>query len=121
MKYLPPIIELHDEGSVVGFDLKDGHVAVVVRVFVLLSPDIAVEGLEVVDQLVGAIGPGAVPFLLAPRVTEPEQPLGDALDLVILISHLNINAEDVDDGVGVARKDPAGVIGGKADFMLSAS
>ena len=108
MKYLPPIIELHDEGPVVGFGFEDGHVAIALRVFVLLSPDIGVQGLEVIDQLVGAIRPGAVPFLLAPWVTEPEQPLSNALHLVVLINDLNINAEDVDDGVGVALEHPTG-------------
>ena len=77
MKYLPPIIEVHEEGSVIFIRTEEGiftdHIFVLFIFVVSLCPfsrtnillageigivplsDVAVEGLHVVHELIGAI------------------------------------------------------------------
>ena len=98
MKCLPPVIEAYQESRIVRILVEEWGV-LVVGVRGSLLPDVGVEDLHVVHDLIRAVGPGSVPLLLAPWIPQPEKLLMLGDHVVVLVGDLDIDAEHINDSV----------------------
>ena len=119
-RILQPVFVRHQKCTVVGIIAE---VLNVVSKFSIFSPNVSVQGFQVLGQLVGAIRKGTVPFFLTPRVSQSDQSLIFFFFVLIcfLIENLDLDAKNIDDGISMTSQNTTRHSFRPLNFMFSST